>query len=78
MYSGKYSKNASQNTGGEVTVADQMKLLRDRGLTDQEAYEAMVLYHMIEELCFRNAQEANKIGLDPWHTCIEFGYWVEN
>lgn len=60
-------------TGDEVTFEEKMELRNDRACYLPSMPGILVLDWALS----MNAKEAKKLGLDSWHTCIEFGYWVE-
>lgn len=70
----------------QTTIACQIKHLKTLGLSNSDIYEHLVVWMLqaekkarqIECLCYENARQARGLlGLDRWHTCIEFGYWID-
>lgn len=68
------------------SISEQITFYKDLGLNGIEVYEAMVIATqaemqkqlLLDRMAADNAKSAKKmLGLDAWHTAIEFGYWTD-
>lgn len=72
-------RTRKQRTGPKKrTLCEKIEYLAQQGFTRCEIYEHLVMQLQIDYLCSENARDSKKLlGLDAWHTTVEFGYWVD-